>query len=95
MKIIATTGNDRFLVEATNYELANVMGYGYPSELKNESRLAVGKEIPVSKLWQALSITRSREEEVAKLAEGLRKLADRVDGVNATLAAPIVEVKEQ
>lgn len=92
MKIIANVTSDRFLVEADSYELAHIMGFSYPTELKESRKLAVGRDVEVSGLWQALSITRAREKEVAALAESLRKIADRVDSVNKTLAAPIVEV---
>ena len=94
VKIIAKVSDTRWLVEANNYELANVMGFGYPIELKGNNELIVGREITLSKLWEALSITRGRKKDVAAIAESLRKLAGRIDSINQTLAAPIIEVKE-
>jgi len=93
VKIIATIDGSKFLVEATETELSRVMGYGWTTQMREKGhKLEVGKEIKVNDLWQALEVTRGRVGEVAALAEGLRKTAARVDSVNATLAAPLVEV---
>lgn len=94
MKIIATTSSG-FIVEATGDELAKVMGYAGSYHIKDgnkEPRL--GREIPVSPLWEALAVSRTRKEELASLANALRKVAGRVDTINQTLASPIVEVKD-
>lgn len=93
MKVIAKITDDRFLVEATRGELANIMGVNYAADLKSNNDIIVGREVLVSQLWQALTVTRGRQKEVAELAERLRNLAARVDSVNKVLAAPIIEVK--
>lgn len=91
MKIIATVDRDKFIVEASEYELCNIMGFGYPSEVKDGNRPVVGREVRVSKLYSALSVERNRRAEIAKLAADLRKTADRVDSINEALDCPIVE----
>lgn len=94
MKIIASIDGSRFLVEATETELARIMGYGYTSTAREKGhKIEVGREVPVNPLWEALEVTRGRVTEVASLANSLRKTADRVDAINATLKSPIVEVK--
>jgi len=93
MKIIGTIGSDRFLVEATGNDLAQVMGFHSTYGLKDADKLAVGKEIKVSPLYQALQASRERKGELAELANKLRSAAGRVDSINQALAAPIVEVE--
>lgn len=94
MKIIADVNGSQFIVQATDTELSRIMGYGYPTQARDKGhKIEVGKEIPVSALWEALEVTRVRVTEVANLAASLRKTADRVDAINAVLKAPIVEVK--
>ncbi len=90
MKIIGKGGRDRFIVEASDWELANICGFSYPSQMK-ENRLEVGSEVQVTKLFEALSVERKRKEEIAGIAASLRKAADRVDSINAALDCPIVE----
>lgn len=94
MKIIADVNGSKFLVEATDTELVRIMGFGYTSQAREKGhKIEVGKEIPVSPLWEALEVTRGRVAEVTNLAASLRKTADRVDSINAALKSPIVEVK--
>ncbi len=90
MKIIAK-GSSKFIVEADEYEIANIMGYQYPSSLPSGSKIDVGREVQVSKLWAALTIERTRVDEIRAQASALRKTADRLDSINAALDCPIVE----
>lgn len=94
MKIIAKAERDRYIVEASDWELANVMGYTYPSSIPSGHKIEVGKEIAVTKLFEALSVERKRQEEIKSLAAQLRKTADRVDSINAALDCPIVEPQQ-
>lgn len=93
MKIIGTVGSDLFLVEASSNDLAQLMGFASAYNLKDGDKLAVGKKIEVSPLYQALQVSRARKDEIAELANKLRAVAGRVDSINQALAAPIVEVK--
>lgn len=92
VKIIGKTDTG-FIVTANEHELAHICGFGYPSELKGSMSLAVGREIQVSKLYQALEVSRARRDDIATLADKLRQIAGRVDTINQALAAPIVEVE--
>lgn len=91
MKIIASVSSSKFLIEATETELANIAGFTYPNSI--QSSLKVGNEIKVAELWRVLEISRGRHDELAKMATQLRTAATRVDSINTALANPIVEVK--
>jgi len=93
MKIIGTMGRGEFLVQADENELAKIMGVHSTYGMKDAEKPAVGKEIKVSELYQALQVSRERKEEIAKLANQLRTVAGRVDSINQALASPIVEVE--
>ena len=92
MKIIAKAANNTYLAEVSDYELLRIMGFRYESETKK--KLEIGAEIPVSRLYDALTIERERPEELNKLARSLRAIADKVESVNNLLSSPIVEPKE-
>ena len=93
MKIIGKTEGGGFIVTASEAELVNIAGFTYQSSMRTEDRPSVGKEIKVSRLWEALSASRDRKDDIAKLANQLRAAAGRVDTINQALAAPIVEVE--
>jgi hypothetical protein len=95
VKIIGKSTTDRFIVEATEYELANIAGYDYPSQAKEKRAVnfEVGSDVKVSALWQALSVSRKRHAQIAAIAKDMRAAADQVDSINATLATPILEVQ--
>ncbi len=52
MKIIANAANDKFLIEASETELANLIGFRYPSQIdrnhQSKKVLKIGAEITVS-----------------------------------------------
>lgn len=91
MKIIAKVTEGRFIVEATGDELARIMGFNSSYSLKDESRLQVGRDVQVNKLYDALTVERARTDEIKNQAAALRKTADRLDSINAALDCPIVE----
>ncbi len=91
MKILAKADGSKYIVEADEYEIAQIMGYSYPSSLPSGHRIEVGKVVPVTKLFEALSVERKRQDEIKSMAAQLRKVADRVDSINAALDCPIVE----
>lgn len=93
MKIIASISSNRFLVDASADELAQIMGFNSAYSLKDPNKPDIGKEIKVSPLFRALEVSRERKAEIASLADQLRKAAGRVDSINQALAEPIVEVK--
>lgn len=91
MKIIAGIDSSGFLVEVSEHEIAEIIGFTYPSEI--EGGIRVGEEIKVADLWGALEISRGRYAELAKMATQLRTAATRVDSINSALSNPIIEVK--
>ena len=93
MKIIGKTGSSGFIVTAGMEELCQVMGFHSSYGMKDSEKPDVGRDIKVSDLYQALSVSRERREEIAKLANQLRTVAGRVDSINQALASPIVEVE--
>lgn len=94
MKIIGNTAGG-YMVDVNANELANIMGHdsNYSFERSGSPKLSIGSEIKVSKLFEALSVSRGRKKDIADLAEALRKVAGRVDTINQALAAPIIEVE--
>lgn len=91
MKIIAKAHRDCFIVEASEDELANIAGFAFVHQMKDQNRLEVGRELRVTKLFSALAVERSRRAEIEAMANSLRKAADRIDSINAALDCPIVE----
>lgn len=89
MKIIASTGHEKFLVEATADELAQVMGHSWGSTIKD--RLTIGADVKITRLYQALQVERTRQDRVTKLANDLRQVAKEVDTINAALDCPIID----
>lgn len=94
MKIIAAVNEGEYLIQASKDELAQILGFNGAYYLKEGNKLAVGREIKVSPLYQALQVSRQRKTEIATLADQLRKVAGRVDSINQALAEPIVEVEK-
>jgi hypothetical protein len=93
MKIIGKNSSDGFIVLANREELCQVMGFYSSYGMKEADKPDIGKEIKVSDLYQALSVSRERRDEISKLANQLRTVAGRVDSINQALASPIVEVE--
>lgn len=92
MKIIGRMDNG-FIVTASEQELAEIAGFRYSSSMKSDCRPEIGREIRVSKLFEALRVSRERKEDIEKLANDLRRVAGRVDSINQALSAPIIEVE--
>lgn len=94
MKIVAKTGSGSFLVDATEHELARIMGFAYTNSIPADKKLDLGREVDVSRMYEALAVERERMDDVQKLANGLRSVADRVEKINAALSCPLIEVKK-
>jgi TfoX/Sxy family transcriptional regulator of competence genes len=93
VKIIASISSDKFLLEATDDEIAQITGNGSAWAVREKWKPAVGLTVQVSALWKALDASRERTEELAALAVKLRNAADKVDSINKAVKAPIIEVK--
>lgn len=103
MKIIGRTG-DRYLVTATEQELARIAGFSYantdfrnamtkigafrPNGYGSDGKLVENVEIPVSDLFDRIAALRNREEEVKRASSSLRALADLMDGKLPSVVAP-------
>ena len=94
MKILARVSESRLIVEIGTHEIANILGYNYESEIKARGALNVGNEINVSVLFKALNASRDRKDELARMANGLRDAAKKIDSINAALEEPILVVEK-
>jgi hypothetical protein len=99
MKIVATVGESRVLVEMTGRELANIVGKTYENQLSNDTRytrlngLEVGTQYDVSTIYNRL---RKQEDAAATIEQGRKAalaLAEMFQCLD--LAAVIVAPKEQ
>ena len=93
MKVIGKVNSSTFLVQASEDDLAKIMGFRHSSYVPAADKPEVGRELQVSELWDVLNITRERHEEIKKMAASLRGEATRLDKVNNTLAKPIIETE--
>lgn len=93
MKIIALVSSGKFLAEVSDDEVAQIMGY--PSAYRLEERLKpkVGSEVKVDSLFQVVTISRERKQDVVDLVDSLRKQANRLEKMNEAMAEPILTVK--
>jgi hypothetical protein len=100
MKVIGKTDSS-YLVEITERELSQVMGYGseysLPAPHKDRrayEKFTVGSVVNVSELFAAVEIERGRVKKIAAQAKALRGLADEIDSVNTKLASALTEVSK-
>ena len=93
MKIIGKR-RDGFIVQASESEIANILGYygSYPSA--GCPKLEVGIEIEVSALYNRLNAMRKSEETLADCRKSLRSLADLIDPIDNLIKAA-VQVEEE
>ena len=60
MKIVAKTGSGSFLVDATEHELARIMGFAYTNSIPADKKLDLGREVDVSRMYEALAVERAK-----------------------------------
>jgi hypothetical protein len=94
MKIIAKVNSSKYLIEATDTEIARVLGVSSEYYLEREApqgvrSLAVGTEIPVSPWWDFVHKLKGDEESVRKMGATLRSIADLVTGAWPGIVEPI------
>ena len=106
MKIIVDCGGDKYLVEATGTEIANIIGVSNPSaaptviikdytnfdELCRQSTriFKVGATFDVSPAYQWLTKFKQRRSEALKATAVMRVFLDHVDGQIPEIVPPIV-----
>lgn len=94
MKIVATVSNGRFLAEVEEGEIAKMLGFDSPHEMREKGRvnLSVGSEIKVHELWRAVAWLRARPDEMSRLASRLQVAARDVLDAAAVLESPIIKL---
>lgn len=93
MKIIGKIDSDRFIVEATAHELAQVAGVSSAYQLEREApegvrALGVGIEVPVSPWWNFVQKLKRDEDSIRNMGATLRSIADLVTGAWPGIIAP-------
>lgn len=100
MKIIAKVDGSKWLIEATNTEIARVLGENSDYYLERSApqgvrTLAVGTEIPISPWWDFVHKLKADEESVRRMGATLRSIADLVTGAWPGIVEPTSsEIKE-
>jgi hypothetical protein len=102
MKIIADMGGDKFLVEATGTEIANIIGVwnvnSAPDTMVREGRhryehsrvFSVGATFNVSPAYQWLAALKERRAEALRSTAIMRAFLDHVDGNIPEIVPPII-----
>ena len=106
MKIIADCGGDKFLVEATCTEIANIIGVYHPTAApsnitKDHTNVdgtyhqstrvfKVGATFDISPAYQWLAEFKERRAEALKATAVMRVFLDHVDGQIPDIVPPIV-----
>lgn len=83
MKIIGTTERG-FILEADEYEAANLVGFYSPSDCR--AMLKVGAEIKVSEMFQQLYKIKDIRRNVKEIIENAKALTDCI-----TTKMPVIE----
>lgn len=88
MKIIGKTRHG-FIVEASETEVANILGFYGPYYPSGCPKLEVGNEIKVSDLYERLHAMRKSEVTLADCRKSLRSLADLIDPIDNLIEAAL------
>lgn len=90
MKCIAKIAEGKWLFEVTDHEVAKLIAEnsGYPGD--RTRAMAVGKEIEVSALWNALQTIRTHHNDIGGLADKLRGLAEQLDKTKRHVVNPVI-----
>lgn len=87
---------NRFLVDVTSNELAQIMGFDSIYSMEAglslryaEAILTVGADINVHKMYRALEVDRNRKKRLNDLAMALHKVGDDVTSINGALDNPL------
>ena len=80
MKIIGKGQSGKFLIEATDREIANLFGFYWEGQLREAGiKLEPGMEIDPSKEYDKLAWLRKRNQDFNDLVKHLRRTADLID----------------
>lgn len=83
MKIIAKT-NGGVIIEATENEIANVMGYAYAST-NGCPKINIGTDIKISDMYQRLTDIQYNSQRVKDAKDKLKNMLSTLDKVEMTM----------
>ena len=90
MKVIAVTSprgyNNHFLIQASEYELKEILGNRY-----TDTKVDIGSEIPVGKIYNYLIKMREQRVELEKAARILHTAAELLEMQIPTVTSPMEE----
>jgi hypothetical protein len=94
MKCIAQIGGGKWLFEVSDHEIAKLVAenHGYPD--KKTQSVAVGSQILISELWNALQTIKGHHNEIGGLADKLRGLAEQLDKTKRHVVNPVIVTQE-
>jgi hypothetical protein len=95
MKIIAAIDRSNFLVQATDDELARIMGYQYRSALPDVARLDIGAELKISEIYDAYLQVRDIGQTLAEAVERHARLVASVKKVHAAILPTADAIKRK
>ena len=81
MKIIATAGRDKYIMEASTYEVGHIMGAYFGSEFQ----LEIGQDVPVSELYESTREIVAGAKELTDQSEKVLKLMRSLAKFGATV----------
>ncbi len=95
MKVIGKS-KDGYIFEASNYEIANLIGYYALYDYKNNlgEGLKVGDEIQISKMYRQLQQLAEHQREIESVIETLKETAETLTLVPPVLNHITDEIKE-
>lgn len=104
MKIIATIDKDNVVVQCTNDEIAQILGYSseyYMPDKPNQSyskipKVAVGDEIDINGMYQACQSVKGSAEQIEEAIKIHKRLISNMERFSAAItpAAEIIKSKE-
>ena len=91
MKIIATAGHDKFILECDAYELGRIMG----EYSANSGKRAIGTIIPVSELYEATREIVHNTKELTDHSEKVLRLMSALAKFGATVGPIAARINEK
>jgi len=89
MKVLGTNGQYTYFVELPASEFEQLQGsYGYHGQVNSSN---IGKTIPVSDMYDAITSLKRAKDELPSIANKLRALADLLEPIQSEIP---LEVKE-
>jgi hypothetical protein len=97
MKIIAVIpahyGNKKFLLEATEREIAKLIGHAYEGDCRD--KMEVGADIKIASMFDQLRRLADAQEELKKASTTIHSIANLVHIIDPMIEAVIKEPEEE